>query len=405
MSKREAPGLVVGMLIGLVACSGEESATVLNPEGPPMVRQVFVEEKLFSDGGVVRERFGLAYGDHIDIPTPGESSSDGDDRVVQNAVAFGLNETPLRMRVVFDELLRGNELEEIQCSDESYSRVPVGTDPDDIEACSGVDLSDCTAVCIGPDGPIGIKDANGDGAVDDAGGYGMRMIDYGDGELAISVVCDGMRMPLVKEGPNRTFYSPSGNQLIPAGQGVNGLGPALIVRSAAGLRTNADCTIQFHPDVVDKDGNRVCAPPGGDVARDCPGDGDTSEIQFHVEPLAFRSTTPRQGAVLNLATPTIQLEFVAPVDLATLASIAMTTDQGEVPIEVTQVEEGDATRFRVVATDGLQAETAYTITVGTGLADSFGGVPPEPFTLEFTTSEGAAPEPDAGPDETPDAGP
>lgn len=403
MSKREAPGLVVGMLIGLTACSGEESATVLNPEGPPMVRQVFVEEKQFFDEGNARVRFGLAYGDHPDIPLPSESSSDGDDRVVRDAVAFGLNETPLRMRVVFDELLRGNDLEEIQCSDDSYSRVPVGTDPDDIEACSGVDLSDCTAVCIGPDGPIGIKDANGDGAVDDAGGYGMRMIDYGDGELGISVVCDGMRMPLVQEGPARTFYSPSGNQLIPAGQGVNGLGPALVIRSAAGLRTNADCTIQFHADVVDKDGNRVCAPPEGDVARGCAGDGDTSEIQFHVEPLAFRSTTPRQGAVLNLATPTIQLEFVAPVDLATLDAITMTTDEGAVPIEVTQVEEGDATRFRVAATDGLQEGTAYTVTVGTGLTDNFGGAPPEPFTLEFTTSSDSTP--DAGPDETPDAGP
>jgi hypothetical protein len=415
MSMREAPGLVIGMLIGLVACSDERSATELNPEGPPMVRQVFVQEKLFSEGGVARERFGLAFGDHPDIPLPSESSSDGDDRVVEAAVAFGGS---VRMRIVFDELLRGNDLEEIECNDNDgddevrsvYSRVPVGTDPDDIERCSGSDLSECTAVCIGPDGPLGIKDANGDGAVDNDGGYGIRMIDYGggeygDGPLGVSVVCDDMPMQLVGTGPGRTFYSPSGNQLIPAGQGLDGLGPALILRPAAGLRTGSSCTVQFRPEVVDKDGERVCAPPGGDVARGCAGDGDTSEIQFRVEPLAFRSTTPRQGAVLNLATPTIQLEFVAPIDPDTLGAITMSAGGTDVPIEIEQVRADDATAFRVTVPGGLQPETAYTIDVGTGLADAYGGTPPAPFSLEFTTSEGADQPPpvDAGPDQ-PDAG-
>ncbi|HTE54365.1 MAG TPA: Ig-like domain-containing protein [Kofleriaceae bacterium] len=417
MTMREAPScttgrawtsshlsLVMGIALGLVACSDDRSATELNPDGPPMVRQVFVQEKLFAEGGVVRERFGLAFGDHPDIPSTEDDPASGDDRVVENAVAFGGS---VKMRVVVDELLRGNDLEEIQCSDDTYSRVPVGTTPDDIEDCSGVDLSKCTAVCIGEDGPVGIKDMNGDGAVDDNLGYGIRMIDYGDGELGISVTCDDVAIPLLGAGPARTFYNPSGNQLIPAGAGIDGLGPALVVIPAQGLRTGSSCTIGFRPEVVDKDGNRICAPPDGDPKRDCAGNGDTSAIAFRVEPLAFSSTEPDEGDTLALPNATVLLEFVAPVDLATLDSITMATGAGDdVPIEVTQVDKTDATNFRVVAPGGYLPGTEYTITVGTGLTDLLGGTPPAPFALHFTTSGDAAdagPEVDAGPG--PDAGP
>jgi hypothetical protein len=40
----------------------------------------------------------------------------------------------------------------------------------------------------------------------------------------------------------------------------------------------------FEPAIVDCDGGRVCAPPGGDFANaECPAPGDTSLIQFDVE--------------------------------------------------------------------------------------------------------------------------
>jgi Bacterial Ig-like domain len=399
--------LIVGtvLLVATGACDDEKSSTELNPQGPPMVRQVFVQERQAIDAEDTRERFGLAFGDHPDIPSRSEDRINGDDRVVEAALAY---QDSARLRIVFDELVRGNDIEEILCSDGSYSRVPDGADPDDIERCAGPDLSECEAVCIGPGGPIGIRDENGDGAVDDASGFGFRMIDYGDGELAASVVCDGERMPLIAEGPARSFYNPSGNQLIPADDdptdatlNLNGIGPALVLFPALGLRTGATCTVAFRPEVVDKDGNRVCAPPGGDIRQDCAEPGNTDAIQFQVEPFAVRVTSPVQDETGVATNKTILLEFVTAVDAETLGAITLSTGGDEVPVEATR---GDPPyRVTVVAPDGLLADSEYTLTVATGVTDLFGGAAAEPFTLNFST--GAAPPPpppDAG---VPDAGP
>jgi len=385
---------VTAMLIANGGCSDDDkSATELNAAGPPMVQQVFVQEREATGGGTSRERFRLAFGDHPDIPEA------EDDRVVQNAVAFSQT---AKIRVVLDELLVGNHIEEIQCSDGTFSRVPVGTDPDDIERCAGPDLSECEAVCIGPGGPIGINDTNEDGAVDAPNG--LRMIDYGDGELAASVVCNGQRVPLLSEGTSdvtkRSFYNPSGNQLIPAGQGPDGLGPALVLFPALGLTTSASCTVTFRPEVVDKDDNRVCAPPGGDVSGDCADEGDTSAISFQVEPLAFRSTSPEQGAVATARPGNAQiitLEFVAELDPATLGGITVAAGGEDVPVEVALDE--DAFRALVTVPDGFQPGTEYTVTAGTALTDVLGGAVQEPFTLTFSTADAPV---DGGP---PDGGP
>src|SRR5688572_1541806 len=136
MSMRDAPrrgqrpgateiclAVATAALITAGACGDDKSSTELNAAGPPMVRQVFVQEKEFTETSTT-ERFGLAFGDHPDIPSKDEDAAEGDDRVVDNAVAFGTS----RLRVVLDELVRGNDIEEVECSDGSYSRVPVGTD-------------------------------------------------------------------------------------------------------------------------------------------------------------------------------------------------------------------------------------------------------------------------------------
>lgn len=238
-------------------------------------------------------------------------------------------------------------------------------------------------------------DRNADGAVDDNGGYGYRMIDYGDGELAVAVTCDETRIPLIGTGPGRSFYNPSGNQLIPAGAGITGLGPAIVVVPSRGFRTGSTCTVSFRPEVVDKDGNRVCAPPGGDPGRDCAADGDTSAVQFQVEPLAFSSTDPDADEVIS-TNDVVLLTFVAPINVDTLGAITMASGDGDpVAATVTRAEKDDDTRFYVNPEGGLVAGTDYTITVGTDLEDSFGGRPPEPFALHFSTEAGA---PDAGPE-------
>src|SRR5688500_2162761 len=147
----------LGMLAG---CSDDESSTELNTAGPPMVQQVFAAEKVFNTSGQPAGRFGLAFGDHPDVPTPDEDAARGDDRQGLNATA---NRGDSRFRGVLDELLVGNYIEEIQGAGGSFTRVPVGTEPDDIARCGGPDLSSCEAVCIGPGGPIGITDQNEDG--------------------------------------------------------------------------------------------------------------------------------------------------------------------------------------------------------------------------------------------------
>lgn len=397
-------GLATALLLVAGACTDNKSATDLNIEGPPMVQQVFVNEKKFTSANSAVVRFGLAFGDHPDIPQQEEDALDGDDRVVDNAIA-ATGASGAKLRIVLDELVRGNDIEEILCADDTYSRVPVGTDPDDIAKCSPPDLSECEAVCIGESGPVGIKDRNGDGAVDDFMGYGVRMIDYGGGELAASVVCDGQLIPLISSGPGRSFFNPSGNQFIPAGAGVNGLGPALVLIPALGLRSGSTCTVAFRPEVVDKDGNRVCAPPGGDIKQDCAGEGNTEAISFQVEPLAFSVTTPSNGDVLEPDGVFILLEFVTKLDASTLGAITMSTGGTDVPIDVS-VAEDDASKVRVNAPGGYLPDSEYTITVGTGVSDMLGGTPAEPFTLVFSTGPGDAPPADAGPDGGPaDAGP
>ena len=373
-------GAVLGASALALACSDDESSTELHTEGPPMVQQVFVQEKVISDTAT-REKFQLAFGDHPEIPLPDEDSVNGDDREVVNAVARGT----AKLRVVFDEILVGNYLEEIACADGSYSPVPIGADPDDIKDCSGPDLSRCVAVCIGDGGPVGILDENEDGASDET-----RMRDYGGGELGVSVVCGDQMMPL---DPEASFYNPSGNQLLPAvdfPQNINGLGPALVLVPLDGMRTGSECTLTFRNDVKDKDGENVCAPPDGNIDAGCSG-GDTSLITFTVEPLALSRSAPEdeetEVALTDPGMPdaSILLEFNAALDPDTADAITLADMAGD-PVAVTAVVSSDnAAVVTLTVPGGYEAESEYTITIGTGLTDKYGGALPADVTLTFTT--------------------
>jgi len=373
---RFAAVLTAGALA--LACSDKESSTELHPEGPPMVQQVFVQERVVS-GETTREKFQLAFGDHPGVPLPDEDPVNGDDRVVNSAVARG----SARLRVVFDELLVGNYLEEIACADGTYSVVPIGADPDDINDCSGPDLSRCVAVCIGDSGPVGILDENGDGAADDT-----RMRDYGGGELGASIVCGDQPMPL---DPELSFYDPSGNQLLPAvglPDAIDGLGPALVLVPDDGMKTGAACTVAFRDEVVDKDGNTVCAPEAGDIDNDC-SPGDTSRISFTVEPLALFESAPEDGETdVPLDDPAlILLTFNAALDPATVDDALTLVDDAGDPVPFTiEVSAENAAQVILTVTGGYVRSTTYTLTIDTALTDKFGGPLPAAVTLTFTTA-------------------
>ena len=109
-------GLVAALASSLVfgACSNPDSNTVLRPEGPPEIRQLFV---LNTDGVSV-----LAYGNHPDIVD--ENLNDSVVPPYSNQVGWttdaGCNfvEVPnalvtgQRIRVVIDELLEGGMFEQ-----------------------------------------------------------------------------------------------------------------------------------------------------------------------------------------------------------------------------------------------------------------------------------------------------
>jgi hypothetical protein len=119
---------IIAAAVLFTACGGSPE-----PEGagPPEILQVLARERVEGEEGIeLAPR--LVAGDHEDI---GEE----DDREVTEAVAWDGQ----RIRVVFDELLRGNHLEEIPCADGSWVEVPVGTDFDDVARCAGPDLSRC----------------------------------------------------------------------------------------------------------------------------------------------------------------------------------------------------------------------------------------------------------------------
>lgn len=384
---------VFSSFAALAACGTPDSLTELNPEGPPMVRQVFVSERFVVDGGSDSIRVGLAFGSHS---SPELAEDDGE---VVAAVARGGGQ---QIRIILDELVGGYALEEVACdaildavcdgeAQSVYSTVPAEADPDDMERCSGepAELGGCEGICIGADGPIGILDVDLDGAPDDT-----RMIDFGrspdvpcgTGELAVNVECDGQNMPL---DPDASFFNPSGNQQLPVGPlGLNGLGPSIVLVPAIGLKTSAACTVTFRDEVVDKDGNRVCASPGGSIDEDCPGDGDTSLISFTIEGLKVAGSDPADGNMAvapNVPSTLVLVQFNAALDPASVAGITLNDGVADVPVTPTpSADDPTVVTFEVAA--GFAPETTYTITIPTSVTDFFGGPMPAAETLTFTTT-------------------
>ncbi len=380
-------------LLFSAACGETDSKTGLNPDGPPMVRQVFVHETIEGGG----PRIGLAFGDHPDI------EAEQDDRVVMAAVA----KSTQPMRIVLDELVVGNTLEEIGCTDGSFERVPLDADPDDIAACSPavIEFGGCTAVCANVGG---IKDEDGDGAPDIDGG--RRMLEVAPGVLAVSLNCDGTNIPF---DPFTSFYSPAGNQQIAAGPlGINSLGPAIVLRPISGLRSGAACALTIDASVVDKEGLGVCAPQNGDINQSCT-PGDLSLVAWRTEVLALRQSDPGQDAVgvstLTGAGPNkdFTLLFTADLGIDTLVgAFALIENPGAGEVDRTvdttlTLNENDASNLTLTVAGGLAGDADYELRIAPTLTDTFGGALPQMSTLSFST--GTGPVVDAGVDAAIDA--
>lgn len=337
---------IITMLIFGSGCSGGPGDP-LESDGPPRILQVLARERVavVDDEGHehVELQARLAFGDHPEIDV------EHDDRVVGEAVA----RDGQRIRIVVDELLRGASVEEIACADGSWSRVPPGTDIDDVARCAGADLSRCEAVCLGTDGPVGILDANGDGAIDDT-----HLI-----EGAVVLTCDGVAVPL---DASRSYYQPAGSQrLSTASLGTDSLGPAIAIVPAAGMRPGAMCTLGF-TGVVDKQGVAICAgPDGGDCAP-----GDTSAISFGVEAFTVGSSDPGDGETdvpltaedSKDATISIQLNSELVPESVHGAIRVKAGDVDLDDLDATMAEDDEAT-IHITIPGGFLAGTEYKVTI------------------------------------------
>ena len=363
---------IMAMLIIGSGCNGAPGDP-LESDGPPRILQVLARERVAvtDDEGNehVELQARLAFGDHPDIDV------EHDDRVVGAAVA----RDGQRIRIVVDELLRGASLEEVACADGSWSRVPVGTTIDDIARCAGADLSRCEAVCIGDGGPVGILDANGDGAIDDT-----RLIDG-----AVVLTCDGVAVPL---DAARSYYQPAGSQrLSTASVGTDSLGPAIAIVPAAGMRPGAMCSLGF-TDVVDKQGIALCATGGGGA---CP-PGDTSAISFGVEAFMLASTEPHDGETevalhgedSTDAAITIQLnsELVPETVNGAIKVSASGVDLDD--LDATMAEDDEAT-IHITVPGGFVAGTEYTVTIvggASGIKNRYDDTLANDHTITWTTA-------------------
>jgi hypothetical protein len=368
---------IAGAVVATTGCNDVVRNTELEPEGPPEILQVFVRERVENpDDGSIGPGLRLAFGDH---PDAGEE----DDREVTDAIAS----TEQRIRIVIDELLLGNSLEEVMCVNPgTWSRVPVGTTPDDLRRCIGSDLSRCEAVCKDQGG---VADGNDDLSVDDT-----RLI---DGVITLS--CGGIAVPIDRD---RSFYSPSGNQLVPAGAlGFDGLGPALVVVPAESLPTSSACSLALAAEVTDKQGERPCAAGAAGCVP-----GDMSGVTFSTEPLQVMATHPESGATdvalvdEGSTDATITIEVNGWLDPATVAA-GVVLSAGGAPVagataalETVQHDDGSEavtpTVIVITVAGGLTAGTEYTVTfpgdgAATTLRDKYGAAVPEAPTLTFTT--------------------
>ncbi|MDB4958314.1 MAG: Bacterial Ig-like domain [Myxococcales bacterium] len=375
-------------ILAVAGCTDTTSATSLNPDGPPMIEQVRMSESYATDmtGLNFSARRVFAFGSH-------PKATANDEHPVTSAQAVGQ-----KFRIIIDELLVGNNLEEISCrapvDSDAWGRVPVGATPDDIAKCAvqndllkascvgdhrvclcekdtGCGGTMGTSTFIAKGDPVGVLDTNEDGAADDS-----RFI-----AGAVGIKCGSIDVPIDLDS---SYWNPSGDQQVPATGGFDALGPAIVLVPNGALPTNITCGLSFDPSVVDKQGNAVCATSDGSVTGSCT-PGDVSAFTFKSEALRVTlqgisdndTGIPRTDPVVIVAT--------APVDPASINGITMTQNGTAFTGFTISLSTPTTIRLTPTAPTGLAATTPYTVTVPVTLKDAFGQPLPAPVTFHFTT--------------------
>ncbi|MBA3453546.1 MAG: Ig-like domain-containing protein [Deltaproteobacteria bacterium] len=350
-----------------------------------MVRQVRMKETFSNPGSTsTSERRVFAFGTH-------PMASEAEAHPVMSATASGNG-----FRVIMDELLVGNHLEEIACrapvDTDAFARVPLGATPDDVARCSAaqdilprtcggenaVCLCDNDAGCtvgvtmVAKGAPVGVLDINQDGAGDET-----RLIDG-----AVTFRCGALTVPMDLDA---SYWNPSGNQQVPAMGGFEALGPALVMLPQRGLPTNVTCQLEFGADVVDKQGLAPCTPLGGNIEDGCT-PGDTTGFTFKVEPMSFENDPPNMATGVSKTTQVVllantQLDMTS---VTTSTVVVTTTAPAVVPTYTLSVMMNRNITITFAAP--LTGSATYTVTLTTGVKDSFGQPLPTPYVITFTTA-------------------
>jgi len=369
------------------ACTDTDSATNLNPEGPPMLRQVRLNHRVFDavDPTISFPRRVFAFGTH-ELANPDEIQPG-----VTSAIAVNNG-----LRLIIDEILVGNNLEEIACraavDDDAFATVPLGATPDDIARCSVADdvlPSTCTgstAVCmcnndagcargvllVGKGEPVGVLDINQDGATDDT-----RMMPG-----AIGLRCGTIDVPIDLDN---SYWNPSGDQNKPAQGGFDALGPAIVLSPDGPMPTNLSCNLVFANNIVDKQGLHICAPANGDVKAGC-ADGDLSAFTFKVEPLVLDSSSWENNDIgINRTDPAL-FSTTAPLDPLNIQGVTVTENGTALPAARFTVSLMMPSLLQITWTGaGLAANAVYVITFAPTITDTFAQGLPAAQTFTFTT--------------------
>jgi len=391
ISTRGMAWFAAALIAAAGACTDYDSATNLNPDGPPMIRQVRLKEVRTDANGAVTQRRIFAFGTH-DLAEDKDYPALGANSMVTAAV------TSNAFRIIVDELLVGNYIEEIQCrapiDNDAYDFVPLGATPEDIAKCAvakdvlpascPASFEKATCICHLDGGcgdveqgkPVGVLDVNQDGAADDT-----RLI-----QGAVGIQCGNIDVPM---DLNNSYWNPSGDQNRPAMGGFDALGPAIVMSAdqnpphLGALPTGQMCTLKFAPDIVDKTNNAICAPPGGDVTKSCT-PGDVSAFQFMTQAFTLTNQSFMNGATGVSKTAPVILVGSAPIAAGTLAAI--TVKQGNTNVTAFTLTQPQPQTIRLTWGAGtLAGNTAYTISISSALTDTY-GLPIAPITYNFTTA-------------------
>jgi len=147
----------------------------------------------------------------------------------------------------------------------------------------------------------------------------------------------------------------------------------------APLPTSSTCGLIFADEVVDKQGVRICAPPGGDIAADC-APGDVSAFAFGVEPLVIRPSSFTDGATGASRTAMLSFTSSAPVDPATVSAIQI-SPAPPAPPAIGLLPQG----ITIAWTQPLAPLTEYTVTFPVAITDTYGQPLPQALSYRLAT--------------------